>query len=191
MVKLPIKSKVFLSTALVAIVGTTAAADPRWDGYYVGGSASSVFNLTGNYGGSGPFDNEFSGISGSVFAGYNLSFGALVAGGEVNAVLGSLIGDDPSGEDFAFHDLVDLKARAGTTFGNALVYATVGYSFGRSYSDFGYLPVGGINYGVGVDYFFSDKFFAGAEFLTRTVSDDGYLDARPLSSVSIRLGYKF
>ena len=179
--------KLIASTTLAAVAGTAAVAQSSWDGFYVGG-AVNTFPASVVADGS---DNDINGVFPSVFGGYNISFGSIIAGAEVNAFGAGAINTTGGSYDTAIRSMIDLKGRAGTTFGDALVYASVGYSFGTSTNERGSQPFDGMNYGVGVDYMISDNFFVGAEYVRRVITDDNYFDAAPLSSVSIRAGYKF
>jgi len=189
MAKILNTTKLIASTTLAAIAGTAAVAQSSWDGFYVGGAANMLpSDFVADV---GLYDSD--GTFGSVFVGYNMSFGSLVVGAEINtfgdaAVVTGLGFGTPT-----LSGMVDLKGRVGTTFGSALAYATVGVSQGTSTYPFlgGSPSFDGMNYGVGVDYMVSDNIFVGAEYVTRLISDGNYFDATPLSTISIRAGYKF
>ncbi|MBL4807893.1 MAG: outer membrane beta-barrel protein [Rhodobacteraceae bacterium] len=193
MTKRTLSAKLIASTILAtAISGSAVLADPSWNGFYVGGALNS-FPSGFEFDGVLTEDFDIQGATGSVFAGYNTSFGALVVGGEVNAFLGDVALE---GATHTFSDMIDLKAKAGTSFGNALVYATVGYSFVTEDSFRGVHDVSGLNYGIGVDYLVTDNIFIGADVVVRNLNgrdvvNSYFYDTSPLTTVSIRAGYKF
>ncbi|MEJ6641443.1 MAG: hypothetical protein QNL58_14150, partial [Octadecabacter sp.] len=79
------------------------------------------------------------------------------------------------------------------------IYGVLGYTMSE-YSDNttisgGEWDIGGINYGIGVDYAISDNFVIGAEYLIRDLSGDdpgGTNSATiDLDMISVRAIYKF
>lgn len=180
MPKLSISTNLIASTAFVLVAaGTSAIADPIWDGIYAGGA----YNLF-------PDDFDGNGVDsgvGSIFAGYNQSLGSVVVGAEVSTMLGSI-----DAGLYSLTNTIDLKTKVGTTFGNALVYGIVGYTVGSTYFDTdGPYDFEGMNYGAGADYLINDNLFVGVNYLVRTIDDGTYAVDEPLSTVSIRLGYNF
>lgn len=174
-----------LASALVlgGSVGIANAQD--LSGFYAGGG------LGLSHGGFGPNPawGDFDGGNAQLFAGYNANLGNLVLGGELAAFLGHVTTDSV---DNRLDSLTDLKLRAGTMLGSALVYALAGVSFGTSTSyGVGY-DFSGVNYGIGMDYAVSDRLFVGAEIVARNIDDGGsYLDTRPMTTASIRAGFRF
>ena len=84
-----------------------------------------------------------------VFVGYNKQVNDWVFGGESAYTFG----DIPTTlySTSLYSGRLDLKARGGHSFGRAMVYGVVGYSF-TEFDDNGSLfPSSGINYGGGVD----------------------------------------
>lgn len=194
----------FASVAIAGSPGPIAAVAPvsvaapnvgaNWSGLYAGGLVSFDSGTVSG------FTNNILGISRTLepttafggFVGYNRQVNNLVFGGE----LAYTTGDIPiTGLPNSFiTDRVDAKGRLGYSFGSALVYGVVGYSWATT-SDTGTLyPASGLNYGVGIDYMFNDHIFVGAEYLMRnlTGSDVGInrIDAT-INSATIRAGYKF
>ncbi|MDP1668269.1 outer membrane beta-barrel protein [Phaeovulum sp.] len=181
-----------LKTAVVSAIALGSVAAPaaaqQWNGAYVGGAvglSGGGFNYNANYG-------DFNGGNAQLFAGYNMPFGNLVAGGELAVTLGQVVTSDTN--NTYLKTLADLKLRLGTTYGSTLVYALVGYSAGTSFAYGGDNNFHGLNYGVGLDYGVNDRMFVGAELLARNIVDDsglGYLDTRPMTTLSIRAGLRF
>jgi len=185
-----------ISVAPVPVVA--AATGPDWGGFYIGGFVSR------KSGAQDTFVNDI--FAGSIayepdtgyggFIGFNVVRGSLVFGAEVDydPTIFGIVGTSDSSRLF---DMVDLKARAGVSFGKALVYGVVGYST-ATYLDVPLIPypVSGLDYGVGVDYMITNKIFVGAEYLARNMSgvDIGF-PARSTQSdvqtIQIRAGINF
>jgi len=181
--------KTVFASAL-AIGGLAGAASAQgWTGAYVGGAYGAS---RGDYA-VNPAEGQFDGNNGQLFAGYNAQFGGLTLGGEVATFLGE-VSVSPGMNSDRLNNLTDLKVRLGTTLGSALVYALAGYSFGSSTTSGVDYNFHGLNYGLGIDYAFSGNFFVGAEIVARNIEDDSglnYLDARPMTTASIRAGFRF
>ncbi|MBL4807037.1 MAG: porin family protein [Rhodobacteraceae bacterium] len=172
--------------SVISPVAVTATSN--WDGFYVGGSISQLFGVQTNsvalpeYDLNGPF------VGG--FAGYNVHNGGLIYGAEAAYSLGSAHEDGTP--DYQFTDVLDVKARLGFGFGDALVYGVAGWS-SANWDDSGVdYTASGFNAGVGVDYLISDSFFVGAEYLFRDLKEDvsAQFEA-PLQSVQVRAGFNF
>ncbi|PKP70858.1 MAG: hypothetical protein CVT82_05175 [Alphaproteobacteria bacterium HGW-Alphaproteobacteria-4] len=179
-----LKTAVASAIAVSSLAG--AAAAQGWNGAYVGAAFGASH---GDYG-QNPAEGQFNGTNGQLFAGYNYQFGSLAVGGEIATFLGEVTVDNPSNY---LRSLTDVKLRFGTTFGSALVYALAGYSFGGSRSYGVDYDFHGLNYGVGIDYSVNRNFFVGAELLARNIDDGSntYLDTRPMTTASIRAGFRF
>jgi opacity protein-like surface antigen len=98
-------------------------------------------------------------------------------------------------EEVSFEALVDLKARVGYTSGPLLAYGVLGYSW-NSYTEDGFSSNGdGLAYGIGLDYDVNGKWFLGAEYLVRDMSNGETDDLAGLEwdvqTLSLRLGLKF
>lgn len=162
-----------------------------WDGPYAGLTYSSGTGFQ-DYGGSPTYDLEGDGFG--LIAGYNYATGPWVIGGEL-AFSRTDIAELPSGEDYKFTSLLDLKARAGYATGSLLVYGTIGGSFTnwQEGTGFGGYDGNGFLYGVGMDYLVSPQFFVGADYIVRDVSSDwpgGTFDA-DVDTFSVRAGMNF
>ena len=75
-----------------------------------------------------------------------------------------------------YEDIIDLKARVGYAFGNALLYGTHGYSSSKFAED-GYGPLqsmSGLGYGIGVDYLIAVRYLIVFEYYRRDLN--GTLD---------------
>ena len=88
----------------------------------------------------------------------------------------------------------------GYSAGSALIYGVLGYSTATTVESPGNVDIdtNGINYGVGVDYMVSDRFFMGVELLQRNLDGDytssgfpGWTFDGRSQSVSLRGGFKF
>ncbi len=157
-------------TPTATVIALPAASSTDWSGLYLGAFASTeagvftyfpsgdMFDLTGNMAGG--------------FAGYNIQRGNLVFGGEVNYSAGTVaLETSPTLE---YSNLIDVNARIGYTVGRALVYATVGGSFGDWNEEItdttGMFSASGFNYGIGVDFMVTEKIFVGAAYINREMS---------------------
>jgi len=180
------------------VIAPPAASSTDWSGLYLGAFASTE---------TGFFDYQFNGVSdGSPFdlignmmggfAGYNIQRGNLVFGGEVNYSAGTVALDTVP--TFEYPSLIDVNARIGYSAGRALVYATVGGSFG----DWNNGPVNvfsasGFNYGIGMDYMVTEKIFVGAAYINREMSGSfeptfpGFNFENDNQSLRVRAGIQF
>ena len=182
-------STLFATTALATVTGASAAmADPAdWAGFYVGG----MYSITGGEYSYAGDDYDIDQPIGGGFVGFNAAFGSVVVGAEYDLNFGFAAGDDYDGMD----NVQDLRIRVGTTFDNALIYGAIGVSSAHVYG--GGSPdydVSGVNYGIGVDYAVSDNLFVGVDYTIRNMGggvDGDYVDVRGMSTLSIRVGYKF
>ena len=95
--------------------------------------------------------------------------------------------------------MIDLKGRVGYASADFLIYGVLGYTMSE-YSDNttisgGEWDIGGINYGIGVDYAISDNFVIGAEYLIRDLSGDnpGGTNSATIDfdTISVRAIYNF
>jgi outer membrane immunogenic protein len=142
------------------------------------------------------------GPGGSLFAGYNVVSGNLVYGGEISWMNGA-----ESSDNIPYigkiDSLIDLKGRVGTMVGSTLFYGSLGYSVGdvsQDWSGAGGGDVSGFNLGAGFETAISDKMFIGGDFTMRNLDAGGSIDGVPteeymddvnLSTVSIRMGFRF
>ena len=199
-----------MSKASVAgrLIGSGAAV--------VAGSAGVAHaqDVAGFYGGlgvganAGDFvafgDDEYSFDGGpvtSLFVGYNAVSGNLVYGGELAWTNKAEDSTDP----YVGHvtDLIDLKGRVGTMVGNTLVYGSLGYSMGdveRTWDGAGGGDVSGFSIGAGFETNLTDNIYLGGDFTNRQLDGGGVINGAPgelymddvnLSTVSIRIGFRF
>lgn len=174
---------------------------PAWGGFYAGGIASWDTGEQNYYSG-GAFSNGPWGLDGALygaFAGYNFQSGSMVYGAEAAYTIGEITSDIPSTFGADYSSMLDVKARAGYTIGDALVYGVVGGSMG-TWDDRTGPPetasTTGLNYGLGVDYKISDSMFLGAEYLVRDLSGEFDLPSDVsidtlTQSAQIRVGLRF
>lgn len=155
----------------------------QWDGIYggvLGGMQSGEIT-------EGPF--EFDAVNYGVFAGYNYQQDNMVIGAEVAAQMGTM--DFDNGDSFDIDMLVDAKVRVGYSFGDALVFASGGYSsLGMTSPD--NFAATGWNAGAGIDYAISEQFFVGGEYVYRSLpnTEPGGFDYTS-HGAQFRAGVKF
>ena len=210
----------FASTALAGAVEYVAPVEPvviaaapvitDWSGPYAGvlaamGTATQDYTYDGEIMTSAVAMNgareDLEGNMYGVFAGYNIQNNGFVFGVEGAYSMGS-IGrsenlDGEWGEELT--SVIDLKARAGVAAGDALIYGFVGWSMGdfRMYAEPSYdetISVDGLNYGVGVDMFVTDRVFVGAEYIMRDLSGESGVNETvdlAVQAVQVRLGMNF
>ncbi|MCB1330561.1 MAG: porin family protein [Maritimibacter sp.] len=133
------------------------ALDAEWDGFYAG----LIGGIQNGEVTPGPFD--FDGVSYGGFAGYNFQTGNTVFGAEIAAQRGTLDFAPPS---LTMDMLVDAKVRVGYSMGDALLFASGGYSTAGTTIGF---AAKGWNAGAGLDFAVTDKVFVGAEYVYRSM----------------------
>lgn len=188
--------QMILTLALVGLGATASAQD--WSGIYLG-VQSSKSDYTNSYLTNGIPDNlpvDGGGSMTGVFAGYNHQLGNVVLGGELSYLSGNPAYDlFPT---FRFSNMLDLKARAGYSFGRVLPYAVVGWS--RTEWTNGTLApvdVDGFAYGIGADFQMSDRILVGVEYLQRDLTADKFVEfpttniESDFSAFAFRLAYSF
>lgn len=100
------------------------------------------------------------------FAGYNFQQGQMVYGAEIAGQVGTL--DLNPGPNFDIDMLIDAKVRVGYSLGDALLFASGGYStIGMTTP--ATLAAKGWNAGVGLDYAVTEMFFVGGEYVYRNM----------------------
>ncbi len=177
-----------------------AAAAADWSGFYAGGMVSfdsaglvQLFDTNnGSPGASSPMNDN---TSFGGFAGYNFQRGAFVFGGEFAVSSGGLTATvNPL---IRYEEVFDLKARAGYSFGSAMVYGVVGGSYSNlQWSQVFNVPSTGLTYGAGVEYMIGQQIFIGAEYLVRDLTgerDDGFPEEARITtqSAQLRVGWHF
>ena len=209
----------FASTALAGAVEYVAPVEPvviaaapvitDWSGPYAGvlaamGTATQDYTYDGD--GIRTWAGEdLEGNMYGAFAGYNIQQnGGFVFGVEGAYSMGSIgrsytppLTAYEEGEELT--SVIDLKARAGIAAGDALIYGFAGWSMGdfRMYAEPSYdetISVDGMNYGVGVDLFVTDRVFVGAEYIMRDLSGVSGVDETvdlAVQAVQVRLGMNF
>lgn len=173
------------------IVPTVAApAVTDWSGFYLGGSAGS---MTGNEDWYGS-DYAFSGTRYGGFAGYNhQTASGLVYGGEVAVSMGEQQFEWNASEVYDM-TIMDAKARVGMAAGNALIFASAGFSTASYESNgWGDYEATGYNYGVGIDYLVTDSVFIGAEAVFHELEEavDTPNWTETVTTLNARIGVKF
>jgi len=131
--------------------------ESNWDGFYggfVGGMQRGEVT-------PGPF--QFDGTDYGGFGGYNFQTGDMVIGAEVAAQRGTLDFNPPV---MTMDMLIDAKLRVGYSMGDALLFASGGYSTVGTTAGF---AAKGWNAGAGIDFAITDKFFVGGEYVYRNL----------------------
>lgn len=191
-----------LSTGLVS-AQSLPGGNGDWSGFYAGLSFSENSESIDQYlnGAIVPPALDLEGNGGGVFVGYLMQNGQYVYGGEL--AFSNLDTADPTGlgHSQTNEQYLDLKGRFGFAAGRALIYGILGYSRVTSRESAGNVDIStnGLNYGIGLDYLVSDRFFLGIEVLQRKSLEGDYgpsgfpgwtfeTDSR---SVTVRAGMTF
>ncbi len=191
------------AAALAGTVGIAQAQD--FAGFYGGvGVSMPSGEQTLPFGPTYSLDGS---AVGSVFAGYNLvSQGGLVYGAELAVTQGSDfdMGGPYGGFGQSTNYMVDLKGRLGKVFGTTLAYGSLGYSFSSIMwpgSTDAMAKVGGVNFGAGFEVPISANGFIGGDVTQRFLGPWGtnafgdpssnYVDSLNMTTISVRLGFRF
>lgn len=153
-----------------------------WEGFYAGGMAGI------QSGEIAPIALQFDGTSYGGFAGYNFQSGKMVYGVEVAAQTGTV---DLAPPALDLNYMIDAKARVGYAAGDALFFASGGYTT-SSTDIFGGFDASGWNVGAGLDYAVTEKFFLGGEYTYRNLPNTNFpaLDASSHGG-QVRAGIRF
>lgn len=190
-------------TGLTAVAATTLSsateAQTAFDGANVGlmfsDASSSDLGVDYEYGDT--YTVGGSALGG--FAGYNMSFGNVVVGGEIGVHVGDYtVADTPYGVGH----LIDAKIRVGIAMDDVLIYGVLGSSRGdivsTEGSDYDYESMSGTSVGIGIEYQVNDNFFLGAELLQRKMDLPSDFESvkisqagSKLNTISIRGGFRF
>lgn len=164
------------------VVVAPAAAATDWSGFYLGGTYSA-------YSANQTFQGDIEDSTYGGFAGYNFQRGSMVFGAELELGMGDYDEGAYSGEV----GVADLKARAGYSFGSALVYGFAGASSIAVDTSGISVDFTGYNYGVGGAYQFDSGLFVGLEYIARDLAGNGLADGEDLttSGAAIRVGWQF
>jgi outer membrane immunogenic protein len=152
----------FAFACSAAVLGTLALSNPSaaqdypaiWTGFYAGASAGygEVLDEPGAFDVSG-------GLLG-MHLGYNYQIGSTMLGVEGDYT-GSWMEDGFLDVDY----LASIRARAGYSFGNALLYGTLGYAWADATTFGGSGDFDGLVLGGGLEYKFADSWSARVEGL--------------------------
>jgi len=178
--------------------GASLVAD--WGGTYFGAATASNTGDYNLFGTSSVFTGPTYGLSGNTstaLMGFNVDYGVVVYGLELaRTALGTTSSTALAPNDVDnLSSLTDILARLGCEMGNALIYATAGTSVGSfEYTTDPAATVWGVSYGAGVDFLVTPNYFAGIEYLSRSMS--GVVAAPDevnvnVDSLSIRAGMLF
>lgn len=195
---------IIIAAVLSLASGAAAAQGTEWTGLY-GGVSMATTSGSHDYSDDDFYDLE--GPAFGAFGGYMWGNGNLVYGAEVALTLGGVYevelerdGGESFKDSYEYDRFVDVKGRLGYAVSDFLVYGTLGMTQGRFKADIGSsdqvntYPTG-VAYGLGADYSFGDRFFAGADYTRRDFDffEDNQavdIDAN-LDVLTLRLGMKF
>lgn len=165
--------------------------DEPFEGAYIGleyghGSGSVDASVTG-----GPvISYDLDGEAYGAFAGYNVQNGSLIYGGELRYLHLNL--EDPTAV-FQVDSVLDLRARVGFAASDQLlIYGAAGYSIAQATVVTGF-DMTGFNYGAGVEYNVTERWFLGADVTARDL--EGTLGAVTydgmVNTATLRVGFRF
>ena len=186
--------KTFITALVLAgAVGTSTSAQD-WAGFYGGVSL-------GSHSGDKCYDVEEAGacpqyfIEGddiSLLGGYNFTNGPWVYGAELSASVDGVAQEDVDTE-YLMSNFIDLKLRGGYVVSDILLFGSLGYSIADADEDGTPWDASGALFSIGADYFVTDRFFIGAEYMTRFMEADilDFTFEEEIKTLSIRAGYKF
>ena len=162
-----------------------------WSGFYVGGQLGYGEVTSPAFSG---LDDDFTGATYGVHAGYMYDLGALVLGAEVDYDLTSMeIEED--GDSLEVDDILRLKARVGYDAGAFLPYITGGVVRANLSGGETDLEMDGDFYGLGVAYKFSDSILVGGEVLQHKFYEGDLEEAPGLgiraTTASARVSFQF
>lgn len=180
------------AAALCAALATTATAQDaeKWQGFYTGLSLNAQdYNATGI---GLPLDETY---NIGIFGGYNHAIAPnVVIGGELS------YGTETSAEilpgvDMTFENNLGIRGRAGYTFGNSMLYGTLGYA--TSDYRFNASPSGtadGVTFGAGLETMVSDNVTARFEYTRSQLEASGGVfpgQSFDQNTFSVGVAYKF
>ena len=169
-----------------------AAPASDWTGLY-GGVQLEYFG-NGEDRGFG-FDADFDGTLAGIFAGYRYDFGSIVAGFEIDYLLGSGEQTPITGPAVGQVNDVDYTLRRvgvelGYDAGPALIYAGIGHAHLGFDFVLGDFEDPGHYFGLGMDYRVTDSITVGAE-INRNVFNDFAADNNDLTFTTVGLNLAF
>ncbi len=155
--------------ALASLIPTASTAD--WNGYYAGVSFGTVTNLSYDVTTDIDPDVDFEDSEGfGVFFGSRAQSSGFVYGGEL-AVEFTPEAENTDGEVFVDF-VVDLKATAGVPAGDVLLYGILTLSSISGEYGPNDISATGFGAGVGAAFIMGDTFEIGAEYITRSGSQE-------------------
>ncbi|WP_171122923.1 MULTISPECIES: outer membrane protein [unclassified Ruegeria] len=147
------------------------------------------------------FDPDNGRSFGALF-GYNMQRGDMIYGAEVRYSNLSHVVEKGDPETREVMDFADLRGRVGYVNGDFMFYGALGWSWSRlrvhpsaQFDRESQTTLDGFNIGLGMEYNFNDRWFAGADYTYRDVSGD--FDDAPndsdfdLSTITARVAYRF
>lgn len=167
--------------------------DEPYDGFYVGleyGIAQGDILETDLLVTPTPFTFTPEGSAWGGFAGYNVQNGSMIYGGEIRML--HFIGVEDAG--FEFEDVIDLRARLGFAASDALMfYGALGYSTSNAVAGGVQTDLTGFNYGAGVEYNVTERWFVGADVTGRQLEGEtpAFSYDGTLNTATLRVGFRF
>jgi Outer membrane protein beta-barrel domain len=193
-----------LTLSMVLCSAAASAQDAGWTGAY-GGLSMATNSGSHEYNAPGDEFYDLEGPAFGAFGGYNWAYGNLIFGVEGAATFGGVYEVETDGSTsyknvYEYDRFLDLKGRVGYAVSDFLVYGTLGISSARFRADIGDpeqvdTETTGMLYGVGADYSFGDRYFAGGEIVRRSID---FFEARQADEIdaeidtfTLRVGMKF
>ncbi len=172
-----------------------------WSGAYAGLSYGRVEAVTINPAIANSETEFTDGNVMGLFAGYNLQNGRVVYGGEIAYHQIDGVESVISGPATNFDTLLDVRARAGMTYGTALFYGAVGYSHAHYNTLVLAVPpeaeadFTGFSLGLGAELQLTERVVLGVDYTMRELSgtiEPGNFDREAeLDTLTLRASFRF
>lgn len=183
-----------INEQVVVPVEVTAPEPADWTGFYVGGSIGNGEMSLENV--DPDFEEEVRGFTADVenlfgiHAGYMRDLGSFVLGVEGEYLQGTVTAEEQ--EEDTDITILRAKGRVGYDMGQLLPYAVGGYAVldpVDAPEDFD--PLTGAFYGLGIDYAVTDSILIGGEYLIHNLSNDDVPADYEVTTMALRVSYKF
>lgn len=174
-----------------AVLPAPAPAADGFTGFYGALEFGTIDGDVTNAPLTSPFDD---GTAFGLAAGYNWQTGSFVFGGEVRILRADDFTWPLGGDTDAYRTLYDLRGRAGYAIGDFMVYGALGYSAGTlAPSAPNPVDTDGMNFGIGMEYNISERFFLGADLTRRDLEGSNAVSTfeTEIDTLSLRGGLRF
>lgn len=163
------------ATVLTVLASGTPATSGDWSGFFLGASIAHHGADTNSVSG------QYSGVPG-LHLGYDLDFGQLVLGGEVEIERAQF-----QAGSVEIQEMQRIKLRAGYDFGRTLGYVTLGGVRAETEQD----HATGAVVGVGLTYSLNQNLQVGGELLYQDIDGLEAGGLRRSNSLSLRASFRF